>query len=126
MRIMEKKQQNLIERLEQQVTFGDLIEIVLNEGDFCAEHEGGDINIYQTTTDSEIPKQEFGIQYACGYYGGIRGTEEQFLCLNPTIHRVDAIARLHFQGDGLVKIPLSAIASYEILSAKRRGLRVVN
>ncbi len=126
---MENKQKSLVERLEREVTFGDLLEVTLVEGDFSARHSPGNIDINPTT--SGRGEREFGILSVCGYYGGVRGygvggTEEQFLCLNPTIHREDAISKLHYQGDGLVKIPLSAVSSYEILSMKRRGLRVVN
>ena len=75
-----------------------------------AEHTKLEINVYEASAGSQIVG-EFGIRYVSGYYGGIRGTEKEYLCINPTVHKENAIAELHYQGDGLVKIPLLLLMS---------------
>ncbi len=144
---METKEKTLIERLQEEADFGDLVEVALKDGEFCTRHEPDGIIVFPCNTDPNV-EEEFGIKYLCGYYGGItnrrnRGTAglvgggivavyldypdaEKFLCLDPTLHRKDALRELHFSGEGHVKIPVSAIASYKILSTENRGFKVIN
>ena len=142
---METKIENA---LREEAVFGDLVEITLKlDIEYCARHDQNSVLI--SPRENVIGYQERGILHISGYYGGMqKGSFKEFIavlgrgalpvlitdstdaetvvCLNPTLHRENAIDNLHFQGEGLVKIPISTIASYEILSKKGRGLRVVN
>ncbi len=125
-----KKETKLINKLEHEVHFGDLVEVVLRKNqDFSASHDPEE-RVIQSSSEKT---NEYGIVSVCGYYGGIKSFDqhltklkEEILCLNPTVHRADAIKELHCTGEGYIKLPLSAILSYKILSIERRGLRVVN
>lgn len=126
------------EKLTNEADFGDLVEVTLREGNFCALHTDKEIIIFESTT--LVPANEHRILNVVGYYGGITDTKyedkgnvmiehsrgEKFLCLNPTVHDKRAVVKLHCTGAGYVKVPLSAIDSYLIKSQERRGLRVVN
>ena len=139
-------EKNIEEKLKEEANFGDLVEVTLNQDlDYCARHENDRIII--TPREKDVEYQERAIIHITGYYGGMRdgifkesfGVSERgatpvlihypaetIVCLDPTLHREDAINTLKFQGDGLVMVPISAIDSYNILSKTRRGLRAVN
>lgn len=137
---------NIEEKLKEEADFGDIVEITLKSDlDYCASHEKGRVIISQREKDAEY--QERAILYVVGYYGGMRNgifkeslgisekgvtpvfihyPAETMVCLDPTVHRKDALDTLKFQGKGLVMVPISAIDYYNILSKTRRGLSVVN
>ncbi len=139
-------QTDIESRLRAEASFGDLVEIALNsEKEYCAVHSQG--NVIISPRDGGVEYNERGILYVSGYYGGMKcgdfregmgisgdgvtpvfiySSSETVVCLDPTLHREDAVDKLHFQGAGLIKVPISAMASYRIFSRKRRGLRVVN
>lgn len=136
----ELKMTNTIEeRLIAEANFGDLVEVTLREGNFCALHTEGGITIFESNA-KELPVDEHRILHAVGYYGGMTDTKyedqgtqmvehaggEILVCLNPTVHDINAVSQIHSTGAGYVKVPLSAIESYSIKGKERRGLRVVN
>ena len=142
----------LEKKLEEELSFGDIVEITLNPGvDYCARHCQSKVIIFQREPRARY--QERAILHILGYFGGMKkgsfrettgisangvgslilieeavnDSTETIVCLDPTLHRADAVdIQRCYGGEGLIYIPLSAIASYEILSKKRRGLRVVN
>jgi hypothetical protein len=137
------QKQTLEQKLEK-IPFGALVEVTL-KGKCGAEYKKSEIEIipeYSTTNRSD----EFGIKHVVGYNGSIQNKaldlrgcvnircpleeldneENLVLCLNPTIHYRNASREMHFQGEGYVKIPLTEIKSFQVLSRKRVGLRVVN
>lgn len=134
-------------KLKEEADFGDLVELTLkSDKDYCARHEQGRVVI--SPRENGVDYQERDIIYVVGYYGGMRSgnfketveiseigatpilisypSETTTVCLDPTLHRKDALDTIKWQGKGLVRIPASAIASYRIMSKERRGLRVVN
>ena len=127
------------QKLTEEATFGDLVEVTLKDRNFCALHTDNGITIFESNA-SELPADEHRILHVAGYYGGwydsryedqgIQMVEhvggEKFLCLNPTVHDISAVSKIHSTGAGHIKVPLSTIDSYSIKSQERRGLRVVN
>ena len=133
--------------MEEEADFGDVVEIALKPSlDYCARHQDNRV-IISTRENNNVEYQERAILYLVGYYGGMRKGDfkeslglsekevapvfiynpgETVVCLDPTLHRKDAVDALKFQGDGLFNIPISAISSYNILSKSRRGFRVMN
>ncbi|MEK6938525.1 MAG: hypothetical protein AABX04_05755 [Nanoarchaeota archaeon] len=127
---MRKEKTSITERLQEEATFGDLLEVSLRKECSSALHHQKEIIVGSL---SKNDADEYGIVSICGYYGGVKSFDkqdnrlkEEMLCLNPTVHRADAIKELHYTGEGLIKVPLSAVVSYKILTSERRGLRVVN
>ena len=118
-----------LQKLMEEADFGDLVEVTLTNKEYVAVHDNDGIGIYEPKEGVPGQEYaEWGIFYVVGYYGGIKNrnagavqttgifdgkighglllpeghdnVENKVLCLDPTLHKKDALRNLKFAGEG--------------------------